>query len=56
MSKSNRRTAFDELDSLVRIFRHAVHSQVCECKACRELLRGIVVCEDLFTKEEEGVK
>jgi hypothetical protein len=32
----------DALDSAVRIYRHAVHSPVCNCKACVELLKALV--------------
>ena len=47
--------AFDEMDALARTYRHAVHRQVCECKVCKEFLRGVIVCEDLWAKEFERV-
>lgn len=44
------RQLFDELDSLLRVYRHDVHSQDCECLACRTMLRDLIALEQKWEK------
>ena len=41
---------FDELNSLLRTFRHSVHGKHCECVACRKMLRDLIVIEQKWYK------